>query len=417
MERTLRCLLLASALCLPGCDSNKSKLLGSAGPWPGAALRVERSPAACLPNPCQHQGKCQLLEDRPVCSCKPGFTGPLCQDVVMKLACKEDHMKMMVRKEVFEHLRIPLELVHLRNRACRVSESREEGQLFWAATLTRENYTACGSLIQQNSSHLSYCNSIESEWAAGTEVISRRAQLRVNFSCIYTYEEVVKLPFALTAVDELVQFVVREERINISMGLYRSPAYLQPYQLPATAIPITATLYVQLRAEGQQQLRHFLLSAEECWATASPAPDRGLRHSLIREGCPRDETVRLLSGSGESTAARFSFQMFRFVAQPQLFLHCRVRLCPPDALQPCAKQCPRLRRKKRALEDDYNQVVSYGPILLAAGAGIPSSSEQQDLKGPSPWLLGGLILLGALGVLSTAAVAISARQHRRADPQ
>lgn len=57
-------------------------------------------------------------------------------------------MKMMVRKEVFELLKIPLELVHLRNQACKVSEKEEEGELFFAATLTGENHTACGSVIQ-----------------------------------------------------------------------------------------------------------------------------------------------------------------------------------------------------------------------------------------------------------------------------
>lgn len=68
--------------------------------------------------------------------------------MVLKLACEEEHMKMMVRKEVFELLKIPLELVHLRNQACKVSEKEEEGELFFAATLTGENHTDCGSVIQ-----------------------------------------------------------------------------------------------------------------------------------------------------------------------------------------------------------------------------------------------------------------------------
>lgn len=68
--------------------------------------------------------------------------------MVLKLACEEEHMKMMVRKEVFELLKIPLELVHLKNQACKVSEKEEEGELFFAATLTGENHTACGSVIQ-----------------------------------------------------------------------------------------------------------------------------------------------------------------------------------------------------------------------------------------------------------------------------
>ncbi|NXP81151.1 UROM protein, partial [Ramphastos sulfuratus] len=384
-ERTLSCLLLLlSALCLAVCEGNKSESPSTLPHSPGLALSLQRSPGACLPNPCQHQGKCQVVEDSPVCSCKPGFTGAFCQDVLMKLACKDDHMKMMVRKEVFELLRIPQELVHLKNKECKVSESREEGELFWAATLTRENYTACGSVIQQNSSHVSYFNVLESEWGAGMEVISRSLQLKVNFSCIYTYEQVVKLPFALTAVDKLVQFVVKEERINVSMRLYKSPSYLQPYHLPTTAISLMDTLYVLLRTEGHHQLKYFLLSAEDCWATPGTAPYQGVQHKLIEKGCPHDKTVKYLNASGESTTVKFSFQMFRFVGYPEVFLHCRVRLCAPDALQPCAKQCPRQRRRKRALEDDYDQVVSYGPIhLLPAGAKTHSSSDQQHLKGRS----------------------------------
>lgn len=56
--------------------------------------------------------------------------------------------------------------------------------------------------FQQNGSHVSYSNVIESEQEARWGVISRSFQLEVHFSCIYAYEQVVKLPFALTAVDK-----------------------------------------------------------------------------------------------------------------------------------------------------------------------------------------------------------------------
>lgn len=57
-------------------------------------------------------------------------------------------------------------------------------------------------LFQQNSSHVSYSNVIESEQEARRAMISRSFQLEVHFSCIYAYEQVVRLPFALTAVDK-----------------------------------------------------------------------------------------------------------------------------------------------------------------------------------------------------------------------
>ncbi|XP_064885303.1 pancreatic secretory granule membrane major glycoprotein GP2-like isoform X2 [Columba livia] len=418
MERTVRRLLLLSALCLAGGQGNKSELVSTHGLRQGVALRLQRSPNTCLPNPCQHQGGCQVMEDRPVCNCKPGFTGTFCQDVELKLACEEEHMEMMVRKEVFELLKIPRELVHLKNQACKVSEREQEGELFFAATLTGENHTACGSKIQQNGSHVSYSNVIESEQEARGGVISRRFQLEVHFSCVYAYEQVVKLPFALAPVDKLVQFVVSEGHFNVSMRLYKTASYLQPYHLPTTAIPVTDTLYVLLKIEGQHQLKYFLLSIEDCWATPSVDPYQDMRHKLIEKGCPHDETVTYLNAIGKSTTAKFSFQMFQFVGYPEVFLHCRVRLCLPDGPEPCAKQCPRRWRSKRALADEYNKIVSYGPIHLLSASSLAAETRHSrtDLQGqgpgPSLWIPGAIILLCAFGVLTMAAVAVSARWRR-----
>lgn len=56
--------------------------------------------------------------------------------------------------------------------------------------------------FQQNSSHVSYSNIIETGREAHRGVISRSFQLEVHFSCVYAYEQVVKMPFALTPVDK-----------------------------------------------------------------------------------------------------------------------------------------------------------------------------------------------------------------------
>lgn len=47
---------------------------------------------------------------------------------------------------------------------------------------------------------MSYANVMESDMEA-TGVISRSSLVRVHFSCIYSYERVVQLPFSLTAID------------------------------------------------------------------------------------------------------------------------------------------------------------------------------------------------------------------------
>lgn len=70
---------ILAAFQLPCPSFAAGELASTHGLGPGVALRVKRSTDACLPNPCQHQGQCQVTEDRPVCSCMPGFTGEFCQ--------------------------------------------------------------------------------------------------------------------------------------------------------------------------------------------------------------------------------------------------------------------------------------------------------------------------------------------------
>lgn len=59
--------------------------------------------------------------------------------------------------------------------------------------------------------------------------------------------------------------------------------------------------------------------------------------------CVNDQTVSFVDISsqqsgrnGESSTVRYSFDMFRFTAEPlELYLHCTVQLCPPDDPESC----------------------------------------------------------------------------------
>ncbi|XP_019391046.1 PREDICTED: uromodulin-like isoform X1 [Crocodylus porosus] len=331
-------------------------------------------------------------------------------DVVLKLTCEEDHMKMMVRKEAFSLLRIPLALVHLKNSTCKVSEKEEGGATFFAATLTGKNHTVCGSVIQQNTSHVSYSNVIESDREVQS-VISRSVILRLNFTCVYAYEQVVGLPFSLTAIDTQVQFIVKEGKFNVTMNLYKTSSYMEPYQHQPAVLPVTETLYVLLQLVGQNLLRYFLLSIKDCWTTPTADPNQEVRHQLIWKGCPHDETVTYISAIGNSTMAKFSFLLFKFTNYSQVFLHCQVQLCHPDGPEPCVRECPRKFKRKRSLEDDYRKIVSYGPIHLLAsplsGAqDVDSSREQQDVWAAHLWIPGAAVMLCAVGLSILVAVVI-----------
>ncbi|XP_062817608.1 uromodulin [Anolis carolinensis] len=396
----VRCLLVL-ALLLPATGSHSGQPIEDESLKGEAAPRPRRNLGPCFPSPCLHQGVCEVVDDNETCACKPGFTGPFCKEMVVRLHCEEEYMRMMVRKEAFEMLRIPLALVHLKETTCKVSEQQEDGASFWGATLTVENHTQCGSDVKVNGSHVSYANVIESDGEV-QGVITRSVFARVHFSCIYAYKRVVGLLQPLMAMDQVVQFAVKEGDFTVTMALYDSATYEHPHLRQPLMLFLSDIIFVLLRIEGQDQVKYFFLSIEDCWGTPTADPDHETKHQLIMKGCPHDKTLSFINVIGASTVAKFSFQMFQFKNYSEVFLHCQVRLCIPDLQKPCVKDCPVKQKSKRELADDYQKIVSYGPIQFL----VPSRLETQNAKGPEPfralqfWVLSAVVS----GAIATAFV-------------
>ncbi|XP_070616807.1 pancreatic secretory granule membrane major glycoprotein GP2-like isoform X2 [Erythrolamprus reginae] len=373
--------LIVPILFFPVIQSSDYHLMELRKPSGEEMVRLRRSLGPCLPNPCFHQGVCRVVDNSANCTCKTGFTGQFCKDMLVKLQCKEEYMEMLVKKEVLETLKVPLKLVHLKNRSCAVSEHDVDGESFFGARLTGENHTACGSAIEVNRSHVFYTNMIMSD-REDSGVITRSNVIMIHFSCIYAYKRVVSLQYSLKAMDRVVQFSVKEGDFTVTMGLYESANFKKPYSLQSLPLLMSDTVYVLLQIEGQDQVKYFFLSVEDCWGTPTNDPDDSTKHYLIMKGCPLDKTLQFLDAIGTSTVVKFSFQMFLFTNMSEVFLHCQVRLCILANQEPCVKQCPIKQRNKRQLEDEYMKVVSYGPIVLAA----PSRKETRNTNDqPSFW--------------------------------
>ncbi|XP_060109739.1 pancreatic secretory granule membrane major glycoprotein GP2-like [Heteronotia binoei] len=401
--------LLIVVLLLAGVGNCHGQLTEIQSTTGNAVLQTPKPLGPCSSSPCWNQGVCSVVEGNPNCTCKPGFMGPFCKEMVVDLQCEEEFMRMMVRKEVFKMFNIPMALVHLKNSNCKVSEQDEGGAAFFGAKLTKENHTECGSLIQVNGSHVSYANEIQTD-REDDGVITRTVVLNVRFSCIYAYTRVVGLQNPLRAVDTLVQFAVKEGDFTVTMALYESSAYNQVYsQQRLFSLLLTDTLYVLLQIEGQQQVKYFFLSVEDCWGTPRSDPNHSLKHHLIMKGCPHDKTVIILNDIGASTMAKFSFQMFQFKNFTEVYLHCQVRLCIPENQEPCAKQCPSKSKRKRAMDDNYSKIVSYGPIRLLAPASLetknttPKSSQKSPPWDLQLWIPGAVVSVGiGIAVILTA---------------
>ncbi|XP_060132441.1 uromodulin-like [Zootoca vivipara] len=347
----------------------------------------------CFPNPCWNQGDCTVVGNNANCTCKPGFTGLRCKEMVVKLECREEFMRMLVRKEAFEMLKIPLASLHLNSRTCLVSEQWQDGVSYFGAKLTGENHTACGSTVHINETHVSYTNVIESGSDNDQSVITRSVRTSLHFSCIYASKQLIGLNYVLRPVDKIVQFAVKEGDFKVIMELYENASYVRAYPELPRMLHITDMLYVLLQIEGRDQAKYFFLGIEDCWGTPTADPLDRTNHFLIMKGCPHDKTLTFLNAVGNSTVAKFSFQMFQFKNFQEVYLHCQVRLCVPENKEPCAKQCPSKQRSKRELVDDYRKIISYGPIRFLASSPLEvrDAEDQQLIWRMQLWIPGAVV--------------------------
>lgn len=82
----------------------------------------------------------------------------------------------------------------------------------------------------------------------------------------------------------IVQFAVKEGDFTVTMALYESRSYERAYRQQPLVFLVSDTLYVLLQIEGQDQVKYFFLSVDNCWGTPTADPDQKIKHDLIVKG-------------------------------------------------------------------------------------------------------------------------------------
>ncbi|XP_068115558.1 pancreatic secretory granule membrane major glycoprotein GP2-like isoform X2 [Hyperolius riggenbachi] len=316
---------------------------------------LQTTPSPACTSKCQNGGMCTQVKGQYQCLCKPGFMGQQCQDMQLELMCDRSGMRLQVLSSILMELNVNSSTLRTLSQKCGVQRS-PDGQV--SITLTPQNHTLCGTIVKVNGTHLIYSNELSTHHPSEKpEFISRSVDLRIAFSCFYRYDRVVSLLYPLLTSASVVTFVTKEGELNVTMSLYPTADFLDPYDHPPV-IPITDRLYIQLQILGDGLQEYFTLKLEECWATPVANPGNRIRHKIIFDGLAYDSTVEILQ-SEDHLLSRFSMQMFRFVKFPELYVHCRIRVCRSNTSHSCEQP-----RATRDLSDPYRKIVSFGPVRL-----------------------------------------------------
>ncbi|XP_068459801.1 zona pellucida glycoprotein d [Clinocottus analis] len=325
----------------------------------------------CRVEHCTNSTRCVLSADQRRCKCANGYYADQCdQNANIKVLCGKDFMAIRAKEDYFRYHNVPLESLHLPNKSCRPQRKVIDGVPYYMAKISKDEYQICGGKPLMKKNHISYSLSIQSAPQVRGNII-RNPVIKMDFTCVYPSIRTVSLPFPVIHFSSEMVMYVDELEAKIQMMLYTDQSYSKAYS-SAPTIELRDKVYVEVAVIEPADF--FLLRVEKCWATQSPQPNttEGLIYTLLLNGCVSDETVSFLNVSGgqsgrngESSTIRYSFDMFRFTAEPHdFYLHCTVELCVPEDHLSCKPNCNSISKREAVRADPSLGFLSYGPIKI-----------------------------------------------------
>ncbi|KAJ7994602.1 hypothetical protein DPEC_G00251170 [Dallia pectoralis] len=260
-------------------------------------------------------------------------------------------------------------------------------------SLTSNQTHIMGSMsLKEAGEFLVFKNEINSFDEANT-VITRRNSINIGFSCLFPKTSSVHNQYQLNNPN----YMFTESSFGTfayTFDIYKDNNFstnVDPSSYPVE-VKFLDTLYMGIHA--QSDLPRLQLFVESCKATPTDNPNEVLSYYLIKDGCVKDETLKV--HSGDPTHFYFEVQALKFTGNfDQVYITCSVILC--EAGNPnsrCAQSCvnPAARRRRRDIPvgETGQHYITQGPFRVVAEVvpreAQPSADEKINAAPPVPFL-------------------------------
>ncbi|XP_068122230.1 pancreatic secretory granule membrane major glycoprotein GP2-like [Hyperolius riggenbachi] len=188
----------------------------------------------------------------------------------------------------------------------------------------------CGNNVTKNSSIYILSNNVHISPIQVGNIITKNP-VSLNFNCTYDLTKQVSVNYTLHPISQTIYLpgVNGTGSYPLTMSAYKDPEYITQLQ-ETDNVPIGELVYVSLNVlavDGDL----FALRTVQCVASGTDSRTGGV--NLLAGGCKVDNSDIYVnvSENGVSLESRFSFSMFQFQDQTQLYLFCDVLLCDKTA--------------------------------------------------------------------------------------
>ncbi|XP_034716059.1 uncharacterized protein LOC117936763 [Etheostoma cragini] len=279
--------------------------------------------------------------------------------------------KMTVALEKASMPDIDVNFLQLRDTSCSLTSNGTH-------ILGSMSFTTCGTKLEDKGDFLDFVNEITS-FELANEIIVRRKAVKIEISCKFPKSISISSYYNLGNSD----YIFTESSFGsfgYTFEVYTNSNFTS--KVPAKAYPVVVTLLnkIYMGIQAQSDLPNVSLFVESCKATPDDNPENTLTYELIRNGCIKDETLKVHPSN--QTAFNFELTAFKFSGNyDEVYITCSVILCESgNALSRCAQGCvaqPARRRKRSLHKETVSHSITQGPFRFVEQE-VPNAAMEDN---------------------------------------
>lgn len=240
------------------------------------------------------------------------------------------------------------------------------------------SFSTCGTKIEDKGDFIVFNNVINS-FELPNEIIVRRRTIEIDFSCQFPKTISISSYFSLHKSD----YIFTESSFGsfgYTFEVFRDNNFTNMVEASAYPVEVKLLEKIYLSIQAQSELPNVKLFVESCKATPDDNPENTLFYDIIKNGCLRDETLKVYPSN--ETSFNFEVQAFKFTGNfDQVYITCSVILCEPDSpFSRCAQGClsdPSRRRRRGLSRETIRRYISQGPLLFV-GNDVPIGAVDKN---------------------------------------
>ncbi|XP_035991730.1 CUB and zona pellucida-like domain-containing protein 1 [Fundulus heteroclitus] len=242
------------------------------------------------------------------------------------------------------------------------------------------SFSTCGTKTEDKGDYIVFNNEIHSV-ERSNEVIIRRKTVKIDFYCQFPKSISISNFYALHQAD----YIFTESNFGsfgYSFEIFQDGNYTSKVEPVAYPVQVKLMEMIYMGIQAVSELPNVTLFVESCKGTPDNNPDNPMYYELIKNGCVKDETVKIHPSN--QTSFNFEIQAFKFNGDyDQVYITCSVILCEPgNPFSRCAQGCvsePSRRRRRGLSMETAEHYITQGPLQLVGPAG-PGAAKAKKIN-------------------------------------